>query len=155
MSNMAARFEPNDAVYVYYGAAQAFFYYAPRFHLVTRDVVIGRCSLARPRAYLEEIDRFRGRSRVWVLATQLSAWTNDLEMLTGYLDAIGRRTDSTIVPATGNIPAMAAHLFLYDLSAPDRLAAASSDTFAAPAGVRDPLLARWGCYGVLAPLRAF
>jgi hypothetical protein len=155
MTSLAARFEPNDAVYVYYGAAQAFFYYAPRFDMARRDVAIGQCSLSRPRAYLEEIDRFRGRPRVWVLVTRLSPWTNDLEMLTGYLDTIGRRTDSMVVPATRDAPALAAHLFLYDLSQPERLAAASSATFGVAAGVTDNLLAQWGCYGVFAPLRAF
>ena len=76
-------------------------------------------------------------------------------MLTAYLAAIGRRTWSSVVPGTSDVPEFAARLFLYDLSDAARLDAASATTFPLPQGVTDPLLARWGCYGVVGPLRAF
>jgi len=153
MSKLAGEMASRDALYVYYGAAEAFYYYAPRFGMPTGEVAVGRCSLARPRAYLEQIDRFRGRSRVWVLATQVSRWTNDLEMLTAYLDTIGRRTSTVVVPATQNVPSLGVYLFLYDLSDPGRLATASAGTFPASKGVSDEDLAKWGCYGVVTPSR--
>ncbi len=103
----------------------------------------------------EQIDRFRGRPRVWMLATHLSRWTKDLELLTAYLNAIGRRTWSTVAPATRDIPELAAHLFLYDLSDRQRLANVSAATFPVPQRVTDEAASQWGCYGVVAPLRAF
>ena len=57
---------------------------------------------------MREVDRFRGRARVWLLATHLIRNRGELQTLTDYLDAIGRRVDSTVVPATTGIPAQAA-----------------------------------------------
>jgi hypothetical protein len=149
---VAERIEPGDAVYVYYGAGQAVLYYAPRFGLARRDLTIGQCSIANPREYLREVDRFRGRTRVWILATHLLRTTGELQALTDYLDAIGRRTDTMIVPATTGLAAQTAYLYLYDLSDPDRLRAASADTFPVVAARLDGALLQWGCYGTQTPV---
>jgi hypothetical protein len=152
VATVANRIEPGDAVYVYYGAGQAVLYYAPMFGLARGDLTIGRCSIANPRAYLREVDHFRGRLRVWILASHLIRNTGELQTLTDYLDAIGGRVDSTIVPATTGIPAQAAYLFLYDLSDPIRLNTTSADAFAVPTERMDESMAQWGCYGTQAPV---
>jgi hypothetical protein len=152
VATVADRIEPGDAVYVYYGAGQAVLYYAPMFGLARADLTIGRCSIANPRAYVREVDRFRGRQRVWLLATHLIRNSGELHALTDYLDAIGRRVDSIIVPATTGLPAQAAYLFLFDLSDADRVHAAAADTFAVPAATSDASMAQWGCYGTQAPV---
>jgi len=152
VATVADRIEPRDAIYVYYGAGQAVLYYAPTFGLARGELTIGRCSIANPREYLREVDHFRGRPRVWILASHLLRNTGELQTLTDYLDAIGRRGDSIIVPATTGIPAQAAYLFLYDLSAPDRLRAAAADTFPVPAVKLDASMAQWGCYGTQTPV---
>ena len=143
---------PNDAVYVYYGAGQASLYYAPRFGLARNALVIGRCSMANPRDYLREMDRFRGRTRVWILATHLIRRASELQTLNGYLDAIGQRRETMIVPATTELPAQGAYMFLYDLSDSDRLSAFSADTYPVPAVELDESMARWGCYGTQTPV---
>jgi hypothetical protein len=137
---------------VYYGAGQAALYYAPRFGLARGDLTVGRCSLANPRAYLREVDRFRGRPRAWILATHLGRNTSELQMLRDYLDGIGRRRETMIVDATNNLPAQGAYAFLYDLSDPDRLRAFSADTFPVPATKLEESLAQWGCYGTQTPV---
>ncbi len=152
VATVADRIEPRDAVYVYYGAGQAVLYYAPMFGLARETLTIGRCSMTKPRAYLREVDRFRGRPRVWILASHLIRNTGELQTLTGYLDVIGRRVDTMIVPATTGVPAQAAHLYLYDLSDPDRLRAAAADTFPVPAVKLDASMAQWGCYGTQTPV---
>jgi len=149
---VARQLQPGDAVYVYYGAGQATLYYAPMFGLARGTLTVGRCSMANPKAYLRDADRFRGRPRVWILATHLIRNTGELQVLTDYLDAIGRRVNSMIVPATTGLPAQAAYLYLYDLSDADRLHAASSDTFPVPAVELDQSIAQWGCYGTQTPV---
>lgn len=149
---VARQLQPEDAVYVYYGAGQAALYYAPMFGLARDTLIVGRCSMTNPRAYLREVDRFRGRPRVWILASHLIRNTGELQTLTGYLDVIGRRVDTLIVPATTGLPAQAAYLYLYDLNDPDRLRAASADTFPVPAVKLDESMAQWGCYGTQTPV---
>ncbi len=151
VASIATRHDRDEAVYVYYGAGQAWLYYAPRFGLATHDVTVGRCSVVDPRAYLRELDRFRGRPRVWVVATHLMRGPDELQTLIGYLDAIGRRLDSIVVPASTSAPTQAAYALLYDLSDPGRLATSSSDTYPVSAPPRDDVATRWMCYGTLSP----
>lgn len=155
VASIATRRERDDAVYVYYGAGQAWLYYAPRFGLATSDVTVGRCSAGDPRAYLRELDRFRGRPRLWVVATHLIRGTAELELLNAYLDAMGRRLDSIVISATTDAPRQGAYAFLYDLSELGRLVAVSSETFpvSAPDGTSFP--GRWTCYGTQSPLAVF
>jgi len=70
-------------------------------------------------------------------------------LMTGYLDRIGRRLD--MVPATDSPLGAGAYAFLYDLSDPDRLAAASAETFRVPSDEPDT---SWLCYGTMTPLSA-
>jgi hypothetical protein len=86
VGTVADRLAPGDAVYVYYAAGQAALYYAPMFGLARGDLTIGRCAIANPREYLREVDRFRGRTRVWMLATHLIRTTGEFETITNYLD---------------------------------------------------------------------
>jgi hypothetical protein len=59
---VAAHRQPGDAVYVYYGAAPSFAYYAQTH--VSYDA--GGCHRDDWRAYLPELDRYTGR-RVWLV----------------------------------------------------------------------------------------
>jgi hypothetical protein len=152
---MASHRREGDATYVYYGAGQAYMYYAQRFGLAGHDVVIGRCSMTDLRVYLQDVDQFRGRPRVWVVATHARMRALELQTMTGYLDTIGRRLDSIEVPATSGFPSMAAHAYLYDLSDAGRLRTSSSDSHPVPTTPTSDLLARWGCYGTQSPLRRF
>ncbi len=111
---VAARRLQGDATYVFYGAGQAYLYYAPRLGLAWQDAVMGQCSMTDLRVYLEDLDRFRGRPRVWVVATHARLQAVELQTITGYLDTTGRRLDAIEVPATSGRPSTGAYAYLYD-----------------------------------------
>jgi hypothetical protein len=140
-----------DGTYVFYGAGQAYLCYAPRIGLAGEDVVLGRCSMTDLRVYLQDLDRLRGRPRVWVVGTHARMWALELRTIVGYLDTIGRRLDSIEVPATSNLPSTGAYAYLYDLEDRDRLRAASADSDHVPSLTVDEGVARWGCYGTQSP----
>lgn len=141
--------QPTDAIYVDYAAAQAFLYYAPRFGLQPNDYVIGRCSLSDRRDYLRQVDRFRGRGRVWIVGTHLSAVERALTV--GYLETIGRRLESVFVAPTGAPLRYAAYARLYDLSDARRLARSSAETHDFRELPLEPVVKRWGCFGPAVP----
>ena len=139
---------PGDKIFVFYGAGPAFGYYAPRLGIPAAGVLSGRCRLADPRGYLRELDRLRGSSRVWLVATHVQRM-GELELITGYLDRIGHRLDAVVVPGTRSDPIEDAYGYLYDLSDRNRLASTSAQAYG-------PVLAPvtgpwrfWGCYGVI------
>jgi hypothetical protein len=138
---------PGDVVYVYYGAAQPFLYYAPRFGFEPGGYVLGRCSVTDLRGYLRDLDAFRGRARVWVVSTHARLAGDEFRMMVAYLDAIGRRVQVFEEQATSQLASHAAYGLLYDLSDASRLALASADSYPTPPVRIDPAFARWGCYG--------
>jgi hypothetical protein len=140
---------------VYYGAGQAFMYYAPRFGFTRTDFVLGRCSVADLRVYLQDLDRFRGRTRVWIVATHARIGAVELQTMIGYLDSIGRRLEYFEEHATLDVPSIAAYAYLYDLSDRTRLGASSADLYPVPTLLGDEGLAQWGCYGTQSTLGRF
>jgi hypothetical protein len=116
---------------------------------------MGRCSMTDLRVYLRDLDQLRGRPRVWVVATHARMQAIELQTMIGYLDTIGRRLDSIDVQATSGLPSTGAYAYLYDLGDPDRLRAASADSYQVPSSAVDAGVARWGCYGTQSPLRRF
>jgi uncharacterized protein (TIGR03382 family) len=113
---------PSDAIYVHANAAAAFTYYAPRYGMAPASFAIGSCHFADGRAFLRELDRFRGLPRVWVVVTHIiPPLAGERLDLLGYLDAIGRRRTVIAVPSTRPGPSLPAEGILYDLSDPERL----------------------------------
>jgi hypothetical protein len=147
MAHLAERREPGDAVYVYYGGAQAFLYYAPRFGLDLDGVSLGRCSMVDPRVYLKDVDRWRGRPRVWIVGTHARRDAAELKAIVAYLNTIGTRQDLLEVRSSTNSPSNGAYAFLFDLSDQTRLSSSSADTYPVPAPSEDAGMRRWGCYG--------
>jgi hypothetical protein len=137
-----AHWQPGDRLYVYYGAGQAFRYYAPRVGLADSGYVMGRCARAEPVTYLREIDAFRGQRRVWSLFTHSIAGGAEFTLLREYLDRAGPRVDALELPAVGEHPGMGAYAYLHDLGAagpPEDLVPAPTDLW--------PL----ACYGTMTP----
>ena len=149
MAHMAERFQPGDRIYVYSGAGLAFSYYAPRVNIPQSAALLGRCHLSDPRGYLRELDSLRGEPRVWVLVTHEQR-AGELELILGYLDALGRRLDEMTILASNKREIEAAHGYLYDLSGATRVESSLSETFRLPSTLT-PLsggIVRWGCYGI-------
>ncbi len=126
---------PDDAVYVYYGASQALSFYSKRYRIDDGNYIIGGCYRGNRRAYLRELDQFRGRPRVWVLFSHELTWLQERAAMISYLDRIGVRLDSRAV--LNHIwwqtpPEADVHAYLYELSHPVRLAATSAETHVLP-----------------------
>jgi hypothetical protein len=125
-----ARHQPTDEMYVYYAAAPVMTTYASQFGFNPPAYVVGGCHRGATRRYFEELDAFRGHSRVWVILTHSQPVYREREDMLAYLDAIGTRLDyvDRASRVVGHTP-FSAEGFLYDLSATARLAAADSASF--------------------------
>lgn len=148
LEEISRRREPGDRIYVYYGAGPAFGYYARRVGIPPEGVIFGRCRFVDPRDYLRELDQLRGATHAWVVATH-TLRGGELEMIARYLDRIGHRRDTVLVPGTSGQPIEGAVGLLYDLSDQDRLRATSAETYSP---VLDPVTGPWqfwGCHGIV------
>ena len=120
---------PADGIYVYFAAAPAVDYYASHYGLPQEAYRVGGCHRDNGHRLLQDLDGFRGDSRVWIVLTHARA--GDRRDILRYLDAIGQRRDglsvlSQLVIERRPPPAEA---FLYDLSDPRRLETASASDF--------------------------
>ena len=145
---VATHRQPNDAVWVYYGAGQAFEYYQ-RVIPMGDDVQVGDCDRQNPRAYLHQVDVERGRPRVWFVIAHFAPQFrfDERGLVLTYLDAIGKRLDEFRAPDDRS-PGVAA-AYLYDLSAAATVPQVNANTFPI-IGKFTP--ARWSCYGTASPI---
>ncbi|HEY7142308.1 MAG TPA: hypothetical protein VIE44_19615 [Methylomirabilota bacterium] len=141
---MRRAWQPGDRAYVYYGGEKAFIYYARRLGLAPAEYVLGQCAREAPRAYLRELDAFRGAPRVWLVVTH--AVPEETTAIRGYLDRIGvRRASFEAGHAPGTRRSDRARVDLYDLSDAARLAAVTADTFPMPPAGGGQAAA-WSCH---------
>jgi Dolichyl-phosphate-mannose-protein mannosyltransferase len=145
LQEMRQAWQPGDRAYVYYGGEKAFVYYARRYGFAPGDYVLGRCAREDPRAYLRELDAFRGVPRLWLVVTH--EVPEEVAAVRGYLARIGTRRASA---QAGDIPGERrsdrAQVDLYDLSEPGRLATATAETFPLPPGAERGAGAAWSCH---------
>ncbi len=142
LAAVAASLRPGDVLYVYYGAERAVRFYGPRVGIHPSDATFGGCHRGQPREYLRELDRFRGRPRVWVVFAHAVSSLAEQPTIRGYLGRIGKRVEG--------FEEVEASAELYDLSDPGRLQATTAEIF--PLSESNPeLAARFGCgHGPLA-----
>ncbi len=126
-AHLQANRRPGDTVYVSFLANSSAIYYGPGYGLRPGEYRLGACDRDDTRAYLRDLDRFRGRSRVWVIARYGPAMRVPREAIARYLTTIGVLRDSKVVRSGVTDPVT---LELYDLSDPARLSAASAETLA-------------------------
>ena len=137
MERLAGRLRGGDAIYVYYGAARGFRFYAPRAGIDATRAAIGECHRGDTRAYLRELDAFRGDPRLWVVIAHPTTHLREAPSIRGYLERIGVVRER--LAETG------ASAELYDLSDPARLAAVSADAFPVPGVPPSPEESGYGC----------
>ena len=118
-----------DAVHVAFLANSSAIYYGPRYGLRRGEYTLGACDRYDTRAYLRDVDRLRGHDRVWIIAKNGPVNRVPHATIHKYLQTIGVRRESKIVPS-GVSDSLS--IDLYDLSDPQRLRAASAETFPAP-----------------------
>ncbi len=97
-------------VYVYYAAVPAFRFYAERYAFGPRDWVEGVESRGAWEGYRRDLERLRGRTRVWVVFSHVSTrdGVDERALFLDWLDGHGRRLDTVERPGSS--------AYLYDLS---------------------------------------
>lgn len=110
LAYVAERAQPGDTLYVYYGGKLVVEYYAAQYGLAGHPRVVGRINRDDWLAYVDELTRLGGVSRVWVIFSH--PWTlhgvDEEKLFTLTLDRLGRRLDEVKQPG--------ASAYLYDLS---------------------------------------
>ena len=84
-----------DKIYVYYGAAPAFQYYAASYGFPEGDYVLGISSREDPARYIEDMDHLIGNGRVWFIFSHFcgSCVVNENHLYMDHLEEIGARLD--------------------------------------------------------------
>jgi hypothetical protein len=116
---------PGDVVYVFPLSRIGMLFYGPRYGLQPSDWTTAACDRNDTRAFVRDVDRYRGTARLWVLTSATPAFRTARLALRGYLSTIGVKRDSLSLPSiAGGVT-----LDLFDLSDPVRLESASADAF--------------------------
>ncbi len=137
--------QPGDVVYVYYPSWQAVRFYGERYGMPLEAVDLGSCQ-PELRGYLRELDRYRGRNRVWFVNAFEPPRIGETAPMLAYLDAIGVRKATIEGPRTNRPGAtgqgmrwtsrLGNYAHLYDLSDPIRLASTSAELQHLPPSVK-------------------
>jgi len=129
MSHLRANWRPGDVVYLYDGATWPFRFYSRDYGFRDNDYTIGGCHRGDSRGDLEELDKFRGSKRVWVVITHALLYYHERDDILHYLDTIGVRRDSFVVPShVVTHSALPAEVLLFDLSDSRRLSNATAES---------------------------
>lgn len=115
LEQLAERAQPSDTLWIYFGAARQFRYYAPRWNLDERTALrgLGPAADNLHRRWAQwprlELERLQGRGRVWLVFSNVRepAGRNDERALVELLDLHGRRLDALHAPG--------AAAYLYDM----------------------------------------
>ena len=114
MKYVEANRAPNDIVYVYHSARNAFNYYAPFYSLDKGNVISGN-DLPQPLAldqFYNDINQLKGKDRVWIIFSNIvdcGGCNEDMETFyVQYIDQFGSTKD--------NFKAVGADVYLYDLN---------------------------------------
>jgi hypothetical protein len=127
LSYMRANRQAGDAVYVYVYDYEALERYGQKYGLQQAEYTLGGCWRDDLRAYLRDVDRFRGMPRVWLITSGVPEFYEPGQSLRRYLAAIGTLKGSKSVPSRKPFAPVSADL--YDLSDPTRLSNASASSF--------------------------
>jgi hypothetical protein len=129
IEELALRWKAGDGLYVYCGARHAIAFYGPRHGL---DVwAASDCNYDEPRAYLRDVDAFRGRSRVWFFSMLFPGV--DATIVRSYLRTIGKEEEVISGVSVAGEGGRGIDVYRYDLSDPTKLAAITAAEFHWPA----------------------
>jgi len=106
---------PEDIVYVYYGSAPAFDYYASFYGLDHGNVIVGFETLHRKlalRRFYEDVDALGGNKRVWFIFSDIvdcgGCEGNMQQYFVDYIDGFGTMLDSSHAPG--------ANVYFYEMN---------------------------------------
>jgi hypothetical protein len=130
---------PGDAIHVFPLTRIGLLYYGPRYGIEPTGWRTALCSRDETRAYLRDVDRYRGAARVWLLSSLPRPYRAATPAVRAYLATIGVRRASLALPS---IQFDSVSIDLYDLSDSTRLRTATAETFPVSPMPTDP---RPGC----------
>lgn len=118
--------QPGDVVYVWPISRIGMLHYGQQHGITPDSWITAPCHSEDVRGYLRDLDRFRGRQRIWTLGSNARVFRPARISAERYLETIGEKRQSLVLPSMtfGSIS-----LDLYDLSDPRKLAAANAETF--------------------------
>src|SRR5215813_5264231 len=131
--------QPGDVIYIPQIQEVGVRFYGPRYGLQPNEWITGACDRDDTRAFLRDVDRFRGVRRLWVLAGSGRPLRPAQTAVRNYLGMIGVRRDARTYPS---MLYTFMTIELYDLSDPALWTATSADKFPVPPMPRDPKI---GC----------
>jgi hypothetical protein len=145
LSYLQSHRQTGDEVYVLPIQRIGMSFYGPSYGLQPRDWTTGVCEQNDTRAYIEDVDRYRGVRRLWVVSGSTRPFRVARSSVQEYLNTIGVKKDSLELPS---LTMTAVSVELYDLNDPARLQAARAESFPVPPMPKDP---RPGCRDWLKP----
>jgi hypothetical protein len=87
------RVRSGDLVYLFYAAKLPVEYYAPR---TTGTIVVGVCSQVNRTGYIDDLERLRGRDRVWIVTAYNTYW--EPALILHYMDRNATLLESAEFP---------------------------------------------------------
>lgn len=129
LAYVAAKRQPGEAVYAFTGAQPAMMFYASRYGFRPGDWTRGGFYRRDTRAYLNDVDYFRGRSRVWLVFAH-GLYPEQRRAIVGYADVIGFRRDSVTGRYNGRRADAVGYLF--DFSDSVRLKSTDASKYPLP-----------------------
>lgn len=113
VEHLNKHWQPGDTLYLYYHTVPMFEYYMDRERFRKGDYIEGVRSREDWRRYAEDLDRLRGRPRVWVMLSHIwrRSGVDEEKFFTYHLDTLGRQLDA--------FREANASVYLYDLSSHD------------------------------------
>jgi len=130
--------KPGDVVYVFPLSRIGMLFYGPRYGLQPTEWTTAACDRNDTRAYLRDVDRYRGTARLWVLTSFVPPFRSARSAVRRYLTTVGVKRDSLSLRSIRG----EATLELFDLSDATRLQAATAERFPVDPMPTDP---RPGC----------
>ena len=127
--------QPGDSIYVFPLQRIGTRYYGPSFGLEPAQWTSGICERSDSRAYLRDVDRYRGVRRLWVISAGPRPFRKIRASMRSYLGTIGVRRDSLSRPS---LTWESASLDLFDLSDSVRAAVTTAATFPVAPMPADP-----------------
>jgi hypothetical protein len=131
--------QPGDVVHVFPLSRIGALFYGEQYGLTPRNWRTSVCDRDDTRAYLRDVDQYRGDGRVWVVSAGVRPFRTARSAVRNYLATIGVRRDSLVLPS---LTWHDVSLDLYDLSDPVRLGTATAESFPVAPMPTDP---RPGC----------
>lgn len=130
--------KPGDVVYVFPLSRIGMLFYGPRYGLQPTEWTTAACDRTDTRAYVRDVDRYRGTPRLWVLTSVSPPFRTARSAVRRYLAAVGVKRDSLVLRSIRG----EASLDLFDLSDAARLQSATAELFPVDPMPTDP---RPGC----------